>query len=175
MGLLRELVPKAAVLGTLVNFGNPRAQADVTKVQAAARSLGLEVHVVNAGTERDLNAAFTSLLRSHADVLLIGGDALFFRARSSIAALAARHAIPAIFTSREYAEAGGLMTYGTSQTVSHHHAGIYAGRILKGEKAGGLPVMQPTKFEFVINLKAARALGLAIPPTLLALADEVIE
>jgi putative tryptophan/tyrosine transport system substrate-binding protein len=175
VGLLRELVPKAAVLGFLVNPSNPRAQADVTSVQAAARSLGLETHVVNAGTERDLDEAFASLVRRHADALIIGGDQFILRASTSIAALAARHAIPEIFASREYAEAGGVMTYGASVTDSFRQAGVYTGRILKGEKPGDLPVMQPTKFEFVINLKTAKALGLAIPPTLLATADEVIE
>ena len=175
VGLLRELLPKAAVLGVLVNPNNPRAQADVSSVQAAARSLGFEVHAVNASTEHDLDTAFASLHRRRADALIICGDAFVLRASTGIAALAARHAVPAIFASREYAEAGGLMVYGASLTDSHRQAGIYAGRILKGEQPGDLPVMQPAKFEFVINLKAAKALGLAIPPTLLALADEVIE
>jgi putative ABC transport system substrate-binding protein len=173
--LLRELVPKAAVLGVLVNPSNPRATADVTSVQAARRSLGLETHVVNAGTERDLDAAFATLVGRHADVLLIVGDAFLRRAGTSIAPFVARHAIPAIFWSRDYAEAGGLMTYGASVSDSYRQAGVYTGRILKGEKPADLPVMQPTKFEFVLNLKTAKTLGLAIPPTLLALADEVIE
>ena len=175
VGLLHELVPKAAVLGVLVNPNNPRARADAISVQLAARQLGLETHVVNAGTERDLDAAFASLARRQAGALIVGGDALFLRATAGIAVLAARHTIPAIFASREYVDAGGLMIYGASLTDSHRQAGIYAGRILKGEKPGELPVMQPTKFEFVINLKAAKAMGLAIPATLLALANEVIE
>ena len=175
VGLLRELVPKAAVLGVLVNPGNPRTPADVTSAQAAARSLGLETHVVNAGTEREFDAAFASLIGVHADVLLIVGDAFLHRASASVARLAARHAIPAITWSRVYADAGGLMTYGASVSDSYRQAGVYTGRILKGEKPGDLPVMQPTKFELVLNLKTAKALGLAIPQTLLALANEVIE
>jgi ABC-type uncharacterized transport system substrate-binding protein len=175
VGLLRELVPKASVLGVLVNSSNPRAKADVASVQAAARSVALETHIVNAGTERDLDTAFASLVQRRVEALLIGGDPFILRACTEIAALTARHAIPAIFASREYAEAGGLMTYGASVTDAFRQAGVYTGRILKGEKPSDLPVMQPTKFEFVINLKTAKALGLAIPPTLLALADEVIE
>ena len=175
VGLLHELVPKAAALGVLVNPNNPRAGADASSAQAAARRLGLETHVVNAGTERDLDAAFATLARQQAGALIVGGDALFLRAVAGIATLAARHTIPTIFASREYVEAGGLMVYGASLADSHRQAGIYAGRILKGEKPGELPVMQPAKFEFVINLKAAKAMGLAIPATLLALADEVIE
>lgn len=175
VGLLRELVPKAAVLGFLVNPDNPRRQADVASIEAAARSLSLKTYVVNAGTERDLDAAFASLVRAHADALIIGGDAFAFRARTSIAALAAHHALPAIFWSREYAQAGGLMTYGASVADAYRQAGVYAGRILKGEKPRDLPVMQPTKFEFVINLKTAKTLGLDFHPQLLARADEVIE
>ena len=175
VGLLRELVPKAAVLGVLVNLSNPRAPADVTSVQAAARSLGLETHVVNAGTERDLDAAFASLVRGQADALIIVGDAFLHRERTSIAPLVARHAIPAIFWSREYAKAGGLMTYGASVSDSYRQAGVYTGRILKGEKPADLPVLQPTKFELVINLKTARTLGLTIPSGVLSIADEVIE
>jgi ABC-type uncharacterized transport system substrate-binding protein len=175
VGLLRELVPKASVLGVLVNSSNPRAKADVASVQAAARSVALETHIVNAGTERDLDTAIASLVQRRVEALLIGGDPFILRACTEIAALTTRHAIPAIFASREYAEAGGLMTYGASVTDAFRQAGVYTGRILKGEKPSDLPVMQPTKFEFVINLKTAKALGLAIPPTLLALADEVIE
>ena len=175
IGLLHELVPKAAVLGFLVNPDNPRAPADVGRVQAAARNLGLETHVVNAATERDIDAAFASLARRRADALVVGGDALSSRASASIAALAARHAIPMISGTREIAEAGGLMSYAASRTAAYRQSGIYAGRILKGEKPGDLPVMQPTKFELVINLKSAKALGIEIPPRLLFTADGVIE
>jgi putative ABC transport system substrate-binding protein len=175
VGLLRELVPKAAVLGVLVNPNNPRTPADVSSVQAAARNLGLATHVVTAGAERDLELAFASLVQHHADALIVGGDALFARTSMSIARLSARHAIPAIVGAREIVEAGGLMTYGASQTEAYRQAGIYTGRILKGEKPGDLPVVQPTKFEFIINLRTAKALGLDVPDKLLALADEVIE
>ena len=175
IGLLHELVPKVAVLGFLVNSDNPRAPADVGRVQAAARNLGLETHVVNAATERDIDAAFASLARRGADALIVGGDALSSRASTSIAALAAHHAIPMICGTREIAEAGGLMSYAASRTDAYRQNGIYAGRILKGEKPGELPVMQPTKFELVINLKTAKTLGIEIPPRLLYTADEVIE
>jgi putative ABC transport system substrate-binding protein len=174
IGLLHELVPKAAVLGFLVNPDNPRAPADVGRVQVAARSLGLETHVVNAATERDIDAAFASLAR-RADALIVGGDALSSRASTSIAALAVRHAIPMICGTREIAEAGGLMSYAASRTDAYRQNGIYVGRILKGEKPGDLPVMQPTKYELVFNLKSAKALGIEIPPRLLFTADEVIE
>jgi ABC-type uncharacterized transport system substrate-binding protein len=175
VGLLRELLPRATVLGVLANPSNPRAQADVSSVQAAARAVSLGTHVVHAGAEPDLDAAFASLVRERADALLICGDAFALRARASIAALAVRHAIPSVFASREYVEAGGLMSYGASVAAAYRQAGIYTGRILKGEKARDLPVIQPSKFDFAINLKTAKALALIVPPTLLALADEVIE
>lgn len=175
VGLLRELVPKAIVLGVLINPNNPRAKADVASVQEAARALRLETHVVNAGTESDLDGAFASLARQHADVLIVGGDAFLLRAIAKIATLAARYAIPAIQSNRAAAEAGALMAYGASQTDAHRQAGIYAGRILKGEKPGDLPVMQPSKFQFIINLKTAKTLGIDLPIPLLAIADEVIE
>ena len=174
LGLLREVVPKAVVFGVLVNPNNLRGKADVNFVQEAVRSLGLETHIVNAGTERDFDAAFASLVQRHADALIICGDPFFLRASASIAVLAARHVIPAIFGGR-FAEVGGLMAYGASLKDAHRQAGIYVGRILRGEKPGDLPVMQPTKFDFVINLKTAKALGLTIPSGLLAIADEVIE
>src|SRR5262245_61954505 len=175
IGLLHELVPKASVLGCLVNSDNPRAPADVGRVQAPARNLGLETQIVNAVTERDIDAAFASLARRGADALIVGGDALASRASTSIAALAARHAMPMICGTREIAEAGGLISYAASRTDAYRQNGIYAGRILKGEKPGELPVIQPTKFELVINLKTAKTLGIEIPPRLLYTADEVIE
>jgi putative ABC transport system substrate-binding protein len=173
--LLRELAPGAAVLGALVNPDNPRAPADIASIREAARALGLETHIVNAAVERDLAPAFAELVGRHAAALLIVGDAFFHRARSTLAQQAAGHAIPAIFWSRDYAEAGGFVSYGASVSDSYREAGAYVGRILKGEKPGDLPVLQPTKFELVINLKTARALGIEVPPTLLARADEVIE
>jgi putative ABC transport system substrate-binding protein len=175
LGLLREIVPKAALLGVLVNPNNPRGHADVSLIQTAARSLGFEIHVVNAGTDGDLDAAFANLADEHADALIICGDPFFVRANANIAALAAHHTIPAIFGWREFTEAGGLMAYGASLHDAHRQAGIYTGRILRGARPADLPIMQPTKFEFVINLKTAKALGLTIPSGLFAIADEVIE
>ena len=175
VGLLRELVPKASVLGFLVNPDSPRTPADVSRVREAALSLGLETQVVNAATERDLDDAFANLLQHRADALVVGGDALFSRYSTSIARLAARHAMPTICGVRELAEAGVLMAYTASIPDAYRQNGIYVGRILKGEKPGDLPVLQPTKFEFIINLKAAKALGLEVPSKLLFTADEVIE
>jgi ABC-type uncharacterized transport system substrate-binding protein len=175
LGLLRELIPNAAVAGVLINPNNPRASADVNTVKEAARTLGFEIHVTNAATESDLDTAFASLLQRRADALIVAGDAVVLRARARLAALAARHAIPTIFASREYAEAGGLLTYGAKLTDAHRQAGMYTGRILNGETPAVLPVIQPTRFELVINLKTAKALSLTIPNTLLATADEVIE
>jgi putative ABC transport system substrate-binding protein len=175
VGILHDLVPKASVLGVLINPDNWRHQADAGEVQAAARTLGFDVHIANAGSERDLDAAFASLVQRHARALVIAGDAFFFRVSTRLVALAEQHSVPAIFGSREFADAGGLMSYGASLADAHRQAGIYVGRILKGEKPGDLPVMQPSKFELVINLKAAKALGLDVPLHLQQLADEVIE
>jgi putative ABC transport system substrate-binding protein len=175
VGLMRELVPKAVALGILVNPDNPRHKVDAVKVEAAARPLGLATHVVSAGTELDLVSAFTTLAERQVGALIVCGDAFFARAATGIAALAARHAIPAIMGTREFVDVGGLMVYAADQAQAYRQNGIYAGRILKGEKAGDLPVMQPTKFELLINLKTAKAIGLTFPNTLLALADEVIE
>ena len=175
VGLMRELVPKARALGVLVNPNNARHKADTAKVEAAARPLGFETHVVSAGTELDLVSAFTALVERQAGALIVCGDPFFARAATGIAALAARHAIPAMYGTRDFFEIGGLITYGASNTEAYRQNGIYVGRILKGEKPGDLPIMQPTKFGLLINLKAAKAIGLVIPNTLLALADEVIE
>ncbi len=175
MGLMRELVPKAVALGVLINPDNPRHKADAVKVEAAAGPLGFATHVVSAGTELDLVSAFTTLAGRQVGALIVCGDAFFARAATGIAALAARHVIPAIMGTRDFVEVGGLMVYAADQTQAYHQNGIYAGRILKGEKAGDLPVMQPTKFELLINLKTAKAIGLTFPNTLLALANEVIE
>jgi ABC-type uncharacterized transport system substrate-binding protein len=144
-------------------------------VEAAGGPLGFATHVVRAGTELDLLSAFTTLAGRQVGALIVCGDAFFARAATGIAALAARHAIPAIMGTRDFVEVGGLMVYAADQTQPYRQNGIYVGRILKGEKAGNLPVMQPTKFELLINLKTANAIGLTVPDKLLAIADEVIE
>jgi putative ABC transport system substrate-binding protein len=175
MGLLRELVPRAARIGLLVNPSNMNA-ADVTKdLTAAGPAMGVQVEAVQASNILEIDAAFASLVRKRADALVVGPDSFFFSRRLQLATLATRHTIPAIYNIREFAEAGGLMSYGTSLVEAYRQAGIYAGRILKGAKPADLPVVQSSKFEFVINLSTARALGIEIPPTLLARADEVIE
>jgi putative tryptophan/tyrosine transport system substrate-binding protein len=175
LALLREVVPKAAVIGLLVNPTMAAAQSQESDAQVAARALGLQLFVVNAGSERDFDTAFATLARERVEALLIAGNALFTGQRDRLVALAARYALPTIYPLREAVAAGGLMSYGTSITDAYRQAGIYAGRILKGEKPGDLPVMLPTKFELVINLKTAKALGLNVPDKLLALADEAIE
>ena len=175
VGILHDLVPKATVIGALVNPNNPRSQADASSVQAAAHTLGLQVIFASAGSEGELDSAYAGLAQRDAQALIIAGDALFLHAIKKLAALAVQHRIAAVFTSRQYAQAGGLMTYGASVVDSFRQAGVYAGRILRGEKPGDLPVMQPTKFELVINLQAAKAIGLDVPPPLQQLADEVIE
>jgi putative tryptophan/tyrosine transport system substrate-binding protein len=174
LGLLRDLVPDAAVVAVLVNptFRYAEQSSDL---QAAARTLGLQLHVLLASTERDIDTAFETLAGLKADALVVGADSFFLSRSDKIVALAARLALPAIYQSREYAAAGGLVTYGTSLADSYRLAGIYVGRILKGDKPADLPVLQPTKFELVINLKTAKALGLAIPSGVMAIADEVIE
>jgi putative ABC transport system substrate-binding protein len=175
VSIVRDLVPKAATLGVLTNPDNPRHQADARQVQEAARTLGLDVHVASASSEGDLDAAFSGLARHNARVLILAGDALWLRLVARLAALAERYAIAVMFASREFPDAGGLMSYGASLTDAARHAAVYAGRILKGEKAGDLPIMQPSKFELVINLKAAKAIGLDVPLQLQQLADDVIE
>src|SRR6516225_3556523 len=173
--LLRELVPNAAMIGVLVDPNYPDAEFQQKDVTEAARIIGQQVHIVNAGSESDFNGAFATLVQLKAGALLVSADVLFTSRRDQLVALAARHQIPAIYFLREFVLAGGLMSYAPDLGDGYRQGGIYVGRILKGAKPGDLPVVQPTKFEFVINLKTAKALGLQVPDRLLALADEVIE
>ena len=175
IGMLRDLVPRAADIGVLINPQNPRHQADIQDVQAAARALGLRVHVAEAGGERELDPAFVRFGESKAQIGIIAGDAFFFVQRERIVALAARHGIPMMYNIRDYVQAGGLMSYGASLPDAYRQAGLYAARIVKGEKPGDLPVVQPAKFDLTINIKTAKALGLDVPLYIQQLADEVIE
>jgi putative ABC transport system substrate-binding protein len=173
--LLQQLVPKATVMAALVDPNYTNAEIQLRNVQEAAHSVGLQIRVVKASNEREIDAAFTSLIQQRADALINQGGAFLFSRRNQVIALAMRHAIPAIYPLRDYPAAGGLMSYGASNTDAYRQAGVYTGRILKGEKPTEMPVLQPTKFNLVINLTTAKVLGLDVPDKLLALADEVIE
>jgi putative ABC transport system substrate-binding protein len=173
--LLNEMVPGASTLAVLVNPSFSEVEAQLKAVSTAAGVLGKKVVILKADRESGIDAAFTVLAQQKLQALLVASDPFFFSRRAQLVALASRHAIPTIYQLREFTEAGGLMSYGTSITDASRQAGIYAGQILKGAKPGDLPVLQPTKFELVINLKTAKALGLTVPPTLLVAADEVIE
>jgi putative tryptophan/tyrosine transport system substrate-binding protein len=173
--LLRELVPAARQVAVLVNPADANAETISGDVDTAARAMGLQIQTLNASTSGDIDAAFATFSRDRPDALFVSGGPLFVSRRVQLVLLAARHALPTSYGSREYAEIGGLMSYGTSLTDAYRQVGIYAGRILKGAKPADLPVMQATKFELVINHAAARVLGLTVPPSLLAAADEVIE
>jgi putative ABC transport system substrate-binding protein len=173
--LVRELVPKAAVVGLVLNPNIPNAELDAAEMQAAAHHLGLQTHVMRATSVHEIEAAFNRLVELKIDALLVIPDPSFQSQRELFARLAARYAVPAIYYSREYVAAGGLVSYGASFTGTFRQAGNYVGRVLRGAKPADLPVWQPTKFELAINLKAAKALGLTIPQSLLTTADEVIE
>jgi len=173
--LLSELVPPASVFALLLNPNNPNAEPIIREMQEAARVKGVQLHVLKAGTESEIDTAFATLVQPHVDALVEGSDAFLFSRRDQLVALAARYAIPASYESRGFAEAGGLISYGPNNSALFHLLGTYVGKILKGEKPADLPVQQPTRFELVVNLKTAKALGLTIPPSILARADEVIE
>jgi putative tryptophan/tyrosine transport system substrate-binding protein len=173
--LLRQIVPKTTTIGMLEDLDSPGTEAERTDVQAAAQAIGLQLIIIDVNNDRDIETAIASFVQRGAGALLVGAGAFLTSKRESIAALAARHAIPAMYVEREGAVAGGLMSYGPSQSEAYRQAAIYVGRILKGEKPADLPVMQSTKFEFVLNLKTAKALGLTVPMIMQMTADEVIE
>jgi putative tryptophan/tyrosine transport system substrate-binding protein len=176
LGLLREILPNGATIALLVNPNDPGAADNETNLmRAAARSVGQRIEILRAGTARDIDAAFAKLIDMKAGGLVVASQALFATQAQQLIALAARHAIPTLYWRREFAEAGGLLSYGSNLADAFRVAGAYAGRILKGEKPGDLPIQQPTKFELVVNVKAAKAIGLTIPESFLARADEVIE
>jgi putative ABC transport system substrate-binding protein len=173
--LLSDLVPQAGVIALLVNPNNSNTERTIGEMQEAARVKGLRFHILKAGSESEIDAAFATLAQLHAGALVVGGDPFFGSRRELLVALASRYRVPAIYPLREFANAGGLVSYGPSLAASFREVGVYAGKILKGAKPADLPVQQPTTFELVINLKTAAALGLTVPPSILARADEVIE
>jgi putative ABC transport system substrate-binding protein len=175
LGLLHDLMPAASIFAVLVNPTNSNAEAISKDLRSAAQTLGKQIVLLTASTEREIDRQFATLVQQRADALIVSPDAFFDSQREHIVTLVAHHAIPAIYERRESAVAGGLMSYGADVAEAYHQAGIYTGRILSGEKPADVPVMQPTKLEFVINLNTAKTLGLTFPPGLLAIADEVIE
>jgi ABC-type uncharacterized transport system substrate-binding protein len=175
LDMLRTLVPQATTFAFLVNPDNPATQADLEDVQSVPRIVGQRIIVLTARTENEIDAAYATLVQQRASGLLVNVDAFFYSRRNHLVTLAARHALPAFYYERQYVADGGLISYGASNTDGYRQAGNYVGRILKGARPTDLPVLQPTKFELVINLKTAKALGLTIPETLLATADEVIQ
>jgi putative ABC transport system substrate-binding protein len=172
---LRELASKSTLIGVLANEDYPDTDRQLAGVQTAAEELGQKISIQNIRSERDLDRVFTTLSQLKVDALLVAADPLFTELSDQIVALANRYNIPAIYASREFVTAGGVMSYGASEADAYRGAGVYAGKILKGAKPAVLPVQLPTKFDLVINLKAAKSLGLTVPPSLIARADEVIE
>jgi putative tryptophan/tyrosine transport system substrate-binding protein len=175
LAFIRELVPKATTVAMLINPNFPTALAEARVVQDAARTVEMQINVLNARTEIELEAAFTNLVQQNVDALMVGTDPFLLGQRDQLAGLAARHAIPTMYFLREFVQAGGLLSYGPDIRRGYRQAGVYTGYILRGSKPADLPVLRPTSFLLSINLKTAKALGLTLPPTLLALADEVIE
>ena len=175
LGLLRELVPQAAIVAVLLNPSNPDADLQRRDIQAAASAIGQDLRTFDVGNESDIETAFAALVRQRADALLVGSDVFLTNRREQIVALAARYAVSTIYSFRSFAESGGLMSYSTNLVEVYRQVGFYVGRILKGEKPANLPIVQPTKFELVINLKTAKAMNVKISDNLLSLADEVIE
>jgi putative ABC transport system substrate-binding protein len=175
LALLHEMMPNAVLIGVLVNPTMANFNVQVNEVQEAARLNGLQVYILHASSEEEIEAAFATAAERRTGALLVAADPFMLSRRERLVALAARYAIPTIYEVREYAKAGGLMSYGISLAEVYRQVGVYAGRILKGEKPGDLPVLQPTKFEFVINLQTARALGIEVPSGILSIADDVIE
>jgi ABC-type uncharacterized transport system substrate-binding protein len=175
LDLLREMMPAAGVIGALMDVSRPEAAAQLKSLQAAAQAVGRQLVVASAGNEADFDAAFESLVTQRAGAVLVAASPLFTSRRDHLIAVATHHGMPTMFQFREFTAAGGLVSYGASLVEAYRQSGVYVGRILRGEKPSELPVMQPTKFELVINLKTARTLGLTVPPRVLAIADEVIE
>ena len=175
LGLLHDLVPQAATIGVLLNPASSTAANQLSDLQGAARTIGLQLHVLRASTDGEIDAAFESVAQNRIPALAMAGDPFFNSRRDKLVALAGRHAVPSMYSFRDYAVAGGLMSYGIDLPNVYRQIGVYVGRILKGAKPADMPVEQPTKFEFVINLKTAKALGLTIPAGLISFADEVIE
>jgi putative ABC transport system substrate-binding protein len=175
LGLLHDLVPKVTIVGLLVNPADPRSKTQIRAMQEAARELGLQIQILSASTEGEISSAFARLTELRVQALIVGTGELFNSRPEQLVTLAARQSVPTVYQAREFTLAGGLLSYGASRTDAYRQAGIYVGRILKGEKPADLPVLQSTKFELAINLKTAKALGLNIPSGVMAIADEVIE
>ncbi len=175
LGLLHDVVPKATIIAVLINANHPAADAQLRDVQSAAARLGVQLVILHANSDHDFEAAFARMIEQKAQALLVCASPLFNATRDQLVALAARHRIPAAYELREYATAGGLLTYGNSLPDVYRQLGVYAGRILKGEKPGDLPVVRPSKFDLVLNLKTARTLGINISDNLRLVADEIIE